>query len=58
VTSINLLDDDKLGDAVWTPRGHIMYAADNNKKVVVMTRNGEVITQTNNLAPSRFICFS
>jgi small nuclear ribonucleoprotein (snRNP)-like protein len=54
VISINLLDDDKLGDAVWTPRGHIVYAALNNENVVVMTRNGEAIAQTNKSAPSRF----
>jgi hypothetical protein len=52
--SISLLDDDILGDAAWTPLGHIVYAADNNEKVVVMTRNGEFVTQINNLAPSRF----
>jgi hypothetical protein len=54
VISVNLLEDDMLGDAVWTPRGHIVYAADNNKKVVVMTRNGKLVAQTNNVAPSRF----
>jgi hypothetical protein len=52
--SINLCDDDTLGNAVWTPRGHIMYAAYNTEKVVVMTRTGEVIAQTKNPAGLRF----
>lgn len=50
VTSINLCDDETLGDAVWTLRGHIMYSALSNKKVVVMTCSGEVIAQTKNPA--------
>jgi hypothetical protein len=54
VMSINLCGDDTLADALWTPRGHIMYAANNNKKVVVMTCNGEVITQTNSVSCLRF----
>jgi hypothetical protein len=46
VTSINLLDDDALTDAVWTPRGHILYTALNSSNVVIMTQRGDVIIQT------------
>jgi hypothetical protein len=52
VTSINLLDDDTLKDAVWTPRGHIVYTAANYNNVVVMTQRGDVIAQTKTLFPA------
>jgi hypothetical protein len=53
VTSINLLDGDTLLEAVWTPRCHIVYTADNSSNVVVMTQRGDVIAQTNTLVPFR-----
>jgi hypothetical protein len=38
---------------VWTPRGNIVYTADNSNNVVVMTQRGDVIAQTKTLFPIR-----
>lgn len=53
VISINLLDDDTLEDAVWSPRGDIVYTACNNEHVVVLTQRGNVIAETKSLVPYR-----
>ncbi len=54
VSSVDLPDGDTLKDAVWTPRGNIVYSADNSKRVVTMTRQGHIIQHTKGFVPNYF----
>ena len=43
-SSVTTYDNDKLFDAIWTPHGNILYTTINNKKVVLMSESGKVIS--------------
>jgi hypothetical protein len=53
VTSIKLPDDYIVYDAVWTPRGNIVYS-DWGEQVVTMSQSGDVIQKTHILDPDFF----
>ena len=55
VTTIALPDSDTLCYVTWTPRGHIVYTAYNCRRVVVMSRSGDVIAHTQMTGP---LCLS
>ena len=55
LSTISINDDDKLYDAIWTPRGNIVYTTCDSKKVVVMSEFGKVIaTHTQMIGPRYF----
>jgi hypothetical protein len=47
VTSLATHHNDTVHDAVWTPRGSIVYTEYNRGKVVLLSRSGDVIQQSN-----------
>jgi hypothetical protein len=49
VTSLATPHNDMVHDAVWTPRGNIVYTEHNRGKVVTLSQSGDVI-QLNNVS--------
>lgn len=53
VASIDVPGGDRLRNAVWTPRGNIVYTTTSSNKVVVVSRSGDVIARKKMTDPSR-----
>ena len=51
------VNNDAYIDAVWTPRGNILYSTSTSKRVVVMSISGEFIKHTLMIDPQEFSIF-
>ena len=56
--TIKTHNNDNLLDAVWTPRGNIVYTADNDHRVVVMSEFGKFITAHTHIKCPRYLSVS
>ena len=56
--TVTTVDNDALHDACWTPRGNIVYVTDSNKRVVVMSSNGDGISTPTNMTKPRSLSVS
>ena len=58
LSTITTNNNDRLLDAMWTPRGNIVYTTCNSNKVVVMSESGKVITTHTQMADPRCLSVS
>ena len=58
ISTIKVDKNDELRDATWTPRGNIVYTTCNSKKVVVMSKNGKIITTHCQMKNPRYLSVS
>ena len=58
LSTITTINNDKLWDATWTPRGNIVYTTCYSNKVVVMSESGKVITTHTQMKDPRYLSVS
>ena len=58
LATITVNDNDKLRDAIWTPRGNIVLTTCNSNKVIVTSESGKVIIRHAQMIGPRFLSVS
>ena len=58
LSTITINNKDRLCDAMWTPRGNIVYTTCDSNKVVVMSESGKVITTHTQMTKPRDLSVS
>ena len=55
LSTISTINNETLCDAIWTPRGNIIYTTDDGNKVIVMSDIGSVISIYKKLTDPRYL---